>query len=808
MISTTTKEELRKQIDALHLSPRLQQLRAKYFQEFPQACAQRLKFAMEAWKETEGEPIEIRSAKKLKRILEGMPIVIHEGEILAGGQSRFFRGCAPFIDWYSDYFEKVTDGHKVTFGSPAEVGTIADEDMQICREAMAYFRKHTPAEAARKVAREMWGDWYEEAVELRAITPQYDEEPHLPGVPLWEKVLQKGMAGIIRDVGCARDRFRESNDFDPDKLYFWDAVVIACQAVVSFAHRHGAAARDLASRTFDPERRGQLEDIAAACDWTPENPPRTFFEAVQALRLTHVALLLENSRKGPDIGRLDQLLYPFFMGDLREGRLTLERAIDILGDFITYLARLQLIKELKGAETYQATMINHITLSGVGRDGVDASNELTYLLLHVLSLLKYAEPHATVRLSDQTPRWLLDKALETNRKVNGIPMYVNDEHVINYLHDRGVALEEARDWGLVGCSQPVASPQRHYSVLQTNTATPLDLALHNGVSPLNGKKLGCGTGDPRTFKTFEEMYAAYKKQYEFVFRRFFRLTRLMHLAEVPRFRMPLRSALDFASVENGQSHLAGGCGIYPNWHVKDRALVDVADSLTAIRRLVFEEKKLSMAELLDALDSNFAGERGEEIRQMCLAAPKYGNDIDEVDLMVRDVAKFSAGVIFSERNVFGQPYSINRNGVSWHYGAGKGIGALPNGRYSRAPLVDGSLSPMGGMDRNGPTAVLNSALKADYKESFVAILNQKFPLTLVKNDEAIEKIGALTRTFIRNGGLHIQYNFVDRDVLLDAKVHPERYKDLVVRVAGYSAYFVNLTPEVQDEIINRTEQCI
>ncbi|MFH1487253.1 MAG: pyruvate formate lyase family protein [Chloroflexota bacterium] len=808
MISTTAEEWLQRQIDTLQLSPRLERLRTRFFEEVPQVCANRLRLAMEGWKETEGQPVEIRSAKKLEKILEGMPVVIHDGEITAGNQSRFFRGCAPFSDWDSRYFALVTDGEKVTFGGPHEAGNISKEDWTMCQEAAAYFHGKSPAEAARGVAEVMHDDWYEDMMELRAIAPCYDEEPYLSGVPIWEKVLNKGTAGIVRDVEAAVERYRQSKEDDPEKLYFWEAVRIVCQALVTFAHRHAAVARELATKASNPERRKQLEDIAEACEWVPENPPRTFFEAVQALRLTHVAVLLENGRKAADIGRLDQMLYPFFRRDLEAGRLTLEKAADILGDYVTYLSKLQMTRELKGQEVHQATMIIHITLGGAGRDGKDASNELTYLLIHLLGLLKYAEPHATVRLSDQTPRWLLLKALETNRKVNGIPMYENDKHVIGYMVERGVPLEEARDWGIVGCSQPVASPQRHYTVFQMHTVLPLDLVLHNGVSPINGKKMGLETGDPRNLKTFDEFYDAYKKQYEFVFRRLFRLQRLMYLTEVQLFRMPLRSALDFASVENGKSHLTGGCGSYPLWHAKDRGMVDTGDSLTAIKKLVFDEKKLTMAELLDAIDSNFEGTRGEEIRQMCLSAPKYGNDIDEADSMVRDVAKFSASVIFSEKNVFGYPYSINRNGVSWHYGAGKGVGALPNGRKAGTPLVDGSLSPMAGMDRNGPTAVLNSALKADYKESLVAILNQKFPLTVASNPETMEKIAALTTTFINNGGLHIQFNFIDRNVLLDAKKHPERYKDLVVRVAGYSAYFVNLSPEIQDEIIARTEQSL
>ncbi|MBI2909132.1 MAG: hypothetical protein HYX92_15920 [Chloroflexi bacterium] len=808
MISTATEEELRRRIDALQLSPHLQRLRARYFEEAPQVCAERLKFALQALRETDGEPIDIRSAKKLKAVLAGVSIVIHDGDMTAGNQTRLFRGSAPNIDWDAGYFEKVADGHRVTFGSPAEVGSISEEDWQVCREAAAYFRGRTPAEADREVAKALFGEWYEDAMAIRAVSYPYEQVPYFPGVPMWDKLLKMGMRGIVHEAEAGIERFRETDENDPEKIYFWQAIIIVCQAVVEFAHRHAQLARDLAFKERDATRRRELEDIADTCEWVPENPARTFHEAVQSIRLTHVALLMENTRKGADLGRLDQLLYPYFRKDMDEGQLTLEKAADLLGDFITYVARLEQVHNRLASEVAQNTMINHIVLGGATRDGTDVSNGLTYLILHMLGLLRYAEPHATVRLHEGTPSWLMMKALETNRKVNGIPMYLNDKHITETIHASGVPLEEACEWALAGCSQPVLPSQGHYKPMHINTAVSLDLALHNGVSPLTGKKVGIATGDPRAFQTFDEVFAAYKEQYRFVIRRLLRLQRFMHLAEAQGFRMPLRSALDHATIQNGKSHLTGGSDSYPLWHMKDRALVDVADSLTAIKQLVFDDRKLTLGELLEALDSDFGGEKGEEIRQMCLAAPKYGNDIDEADYMLRDVGKFSASVIMSEKNCFGWPYSINRNGVAWHYAGGKGVGALPNGRHARAPFADGSLSPMNGMDRNGPTAVLNSALKADFREALVGILNQRFPVTVVHSPEAMRKIAALTSTFVARGGLHIQYNFVDKEVLLDAKKHPERHKDLVVRVAGYSAYFVNLTPEVQDEIINRTEQCL
>ncbi|MBI2906647.1 MAG: hypothetical protein HYX92_03205 [Chloroflexi bacterium] len=809
MVSTLTREEILKDIDALGLSPRLQKLRARYFDEAPQVCSDRLKYAMQSLKETEGEPLEIRCARKLKAILDGMRIVIHDDELTAGNQSRFFRGCAPYIDWNGEYFDTVVDGEKVTFGGVAVVGSVSDEDWQACKEAGTYFRGRSPSEAAARTARMLWGDWYDDAMEARAVCPRYEDRPYFPGVPMWEELLRYGLGKTIADAEAGIASFREGNEHDPEKVYFWEAAIIACQALIDYARRHAKLAREMASEEPAARRQQELEQLAEACEWAPENPARTFQEAIQALRLAHVAVLLENGRKDPDLGRMDQYLYPYFRRDIDEGRLALEKARDLLGDFITYVARIEQIREISGREAQQTTMISHITLGGTTRGGDDASNELTYLILHTLGLLGYAEPHSTIRLHEGTPFWLRRKALETNQKVNGNPMYVNDGHITQTIHQKGVSLEEARDWGIFGCSQPVVPSQGgHYHSMHFNAAVPLDLALHNGVSSMIGKKIGLETGDPRHFRTFEEMFEAFRAQYEFLIKRLLRLQRTLHLVTSNCFRSPLLSALDPATVRNGKSHLLGGSQSYPLWHMKDRALVDAADSLTAIQRLVFDERRLSMSELLDAIDSDFAGERGEEIRQMCLAAPKYGNDIDEADRMLRDVGKLSANVILSEKNCFGQPYSINRNGVALHYALGKAVGALPNGRKARAPFADGSLSPMNGRDKNGLTAVLNSALKADFTEAMLGILNQKFPLTLVKNPEAMSKIDALTTTFIKNGGLHIQYNFVDRNVLLDAKKHPERYKDLVVRVAGYSAYFVNLTPEVQDEIINRTEQSL
>ncbi len=357
---------------------------------------------------------------------------------------------------------------------------------------------------------------------------------------------------------------------------------------------------------------------------------------------------------------------------------------------------------------------------------------------------------------------------------------------------------------VAGGSRGTRGPMRTAGII--NMPLLVDLALHNGVAPMTGKRIGTETGDPRTFKSFDDMWRAYRKQIEFIVPRSNAMLYTAHRVEEQRIRFPMWSCLLPGCMENGKDFLVGGMYSYKTWDWKDRGHVDAADSLTAIKVLVFEQKKLTMGELVDALDSNFAGARGKEIEQMCLAAPKYGNGIAEVDRMVRESGQVMGELVGKYRNPLGGPYSINRYGVSWHYYGGKGVGALPDGHKAGEPLDDGSLSPMRGTDRNGVTGVLRSAINAEFKESRAAVLNQKFPATLMASPEAMEKLASLTRTFLTSGGSHIQYNILDQSVLLDAKAHPERYKDLIVRVAGYSAYWVHLTPEVQDDIIARSVQ--
>jgi formate C-acetyltransferase len=338
-----------------------------------------------------------------------------------------------------------------------------------------------------------------------------------------------------------------------------------------------------------------------------------------------------------------------------------------------------------------------------------------------------------------------------------------------------------------------------------NLAGILHLTLHNGID-INGKQSGLKTGDPRDFKSIDELYEAFLTQYKYLCHRVFWLGGVARDMGHKYLRLPLLSILGIeASMELGQDLLKPHPD-YSMFGISDRAIIDVADSMTALKKLVYESGTLSMSEMMEALDSNFAGERGEEIRQLCLRQPKYGNDLPEADELVKKISADSAQIINSYDNSPFRKFIISREGLAWHYYGGLGVGALPNGRKALEPLNDGSLSPMRGVDRNGPTAVLRSACHACFDTvSYASVLNQKFSSSIIASEESIEKLIAYTNAYMNSNGSHIQYNILDTEQLKDAKKRPEEYKDLIVRIGGFSAYFVQLSPEIQDDVIYRSE---
>jgi formate C-acetyltransferase len=808
-----TGEKLIKEIDSLQLSKRLFQLKDAMFSAPRIISADRASLAMESWKETEGEDIELRRAKVFKKVLEGVPIAIYDFDIIVGRETEHLIGAPAFVDELGDCIPGLWGEGDTLSRWMVFHGENAGEQKNILREASRFFAGKTAPDHVMETWQSVVGAWAQDITEAKGSDPTPDSG-YYPGITcrgMWEKLLSKGMRGLIDEARTGIQRFHDMKETDVNKLYFWQSAIIVCEAMIFYAKRYAELARRHAEKEPVAERKSELIEIATVCERIPENPAQTFQEALQFMNFIIVGRGLE-AMYPLLIGRIDQYLNPFLEKDLREGRITLERAGELLGNALTLWGMKVVLPVGKTQqETHQFSYsINSINIGGVDSRGKDATNPLSYLVLHMIGLIKLSSPTVLLNWHAQTPRSLLLKALDTNVKTKGgIPLFENSDHVVASFINDGTPAEVARNWYGQGCVTPILPTKIDHNGAEgkgaVNVALMFDLTLHRGVSQITGKKVGIDVGDPRKFKTFDELYEAFKRELKYVVSRVMWLGTLAQSVEPKYLRFPFNSCVTGPNcMEKGQDILITDED--HSYGISDRAIVDTADSLLAIKKLVFDEKKLTMDELMNALDANFEGKRGEEIRQMCLAVPKFGNDIDEADKMVREVGQFSGSVIMSYTNPFDVPCKISREGLSWHYFGGLGVGTLPNGRKSKEPLNDGSISPMRGMDKLGPTGVMRSVIKAGFKESYASCLNQKFSSTVMQSPESREKLAILTDTFFKNGGQHIQFNMVDTEELLDAKKHPEKHRDLVVRVGGFSAYFVMLSSEIQDDIILRSTQ--
>jgi pyruvate formate-lyase/glycerol dehydratase family glycyl radical enzyme len=811
MLAVQVDEEILRQIDGLTLSERLLKWR-KAVKEAPyKLYTDRQKYATESWKATEGEDIEIRRAKLFKHIAENIEIKIHDFDLIAGRMTPGIIGAYTAIDVCGDYIDDIwNEDNRIGLTMNAST-TLNKEDIEILREAARTYGGKTAPDMANKAWEAVLGSWPKDVETARIKDPPLNTGNlgNSTNTVMFEKILNKGLKSFIEEARSHINDFISKQEQNASKLYFWQAAIIVCEATITLARRYAALAREMTATEPDAVRKAELLEMAETCEYVPENPARTFREALQSMAIIGIGKGLEHPMHNhPQWGRGDQYLYPYFIRDIRNGTLTVEKAGDLLAELIGRWGTQLVVDTGIHKETHQINFgINSINLGGINQDGKDASNELSYLFLHMVGLLHISSPTVGLRWNRETPDWLMRKAIKTNILTGGgIPLFENEEVIIRHFVEDGIPLAEAREWIGLGCVWPVLPTRSEYKggAAATNAAAILHITLHNGVAITN-KKLGLETGDPRSFTSFDQLLEAFKAQYKFFVHRTLWLANIARDEQYKYIRLPYLSTMSLQfCMDEGQDTMVPH--LMSQYGITDRAIIDTADSLFAIKKLVYDEQRLSMSELMDALDSNFQGPRGEEIRQLCLAVPKFGNDIDEIDLFTKEISEFSAAVVTGYDNSPYQNFKSVREGLSWHYAAGLGVGALPNGRKALEPLNDGSASPMRGCDKNGPTAVLRSVLKARfYEHSYVQALNQKFTPSVLSSEESIDKLVAYTNAFLKNGGTHIQYNIVDKDELLDAKVHPEEHKDLIVRVGGFSAYFVQLSPQIQDDVILRSE---
>jgi formate C-acetyltransferase len=620
----------------------------------------------------------------------------------------------------------------------------------------------------------------------------------------YESVIKKGLLGIIADVTRELETTPIVDDDSLNKVNFLRALIIFYKAGIQYGKRYAVLARELA-RKAEGARKIEFKRIAAVCDRVPANPARSFHEAVQALWFIHVLIFLDMKTIGLSPGRADQYLWPYYEHDIRKGKLTREEAVEILeclrpkmSSFRSFTTS-SFLQFASGEAGYY-----NITLGGLTPDGKDATNELSYLFLDAASRTRSPHHTLSVRVHDDSPEDFLLKSAQLCAGGCGYPAFFADKpHMEFLMNTTGASLEEARDYAIGGCVVPqVPKKSSATTALAFNMAKCLELALHDGFDPYTAKQIGPKTGRFENFNDYEEIVEAYTAQLRQFSHEGAWYTNL-HRAYIDAKLSPFfYSGLIDGCIQRGKSGQGAGPRYRISYH-NATGMIDVVDSLAAVKRCVFEDGSISKQDLLKALDNNFEGMGG--VRRLLLASPKYGNDDDYADNIAHDLYDQWQRMVSEELDaLYGDKYLPCAYSVSSHIPMGERVGALPSGRLAGESLADGSVSPSHGADVKGPTAALNSAAKIDQSPIEATLLNIKFQPSLLQTDNDLRKFLALIKTYFQNGGKHIQFNVVDRETLIDAQVHRERHRNLLVRVAGYSALFVELSSGAQDEIIART----
>jgi pyruvate formate-lyase/glycerol dehydratase family glycyl radical enzyme len=787
------------------LTDRVRKQKETFFNTTPRFSAERSRLVTESWKETEGMPVVLRRAKLFQKIMERINTTIWDDELIVGSQTKYLRGGAPFIDYSPTSIIDALRAEKLTIKGEVSDALITEDEKKSLLEDANYWRGKAPGDVLKKLVSEYISEQIDDYIDAHIVSDGPFSVPCAGRNADYNKIMKMGVNGIRQQITGELNKLNMSVWGSQPKYEFLQAGLICCDAIIHFSQRYAKLAHTMAINEHNELRKKELEKIAEICEWVPANPPRTFREALQTFWFMQLANNLEAASSGETAGRLDQYFFPFYEKDLKEGNITRQEAAELLGCLWVKFCQMESVQTVHDKQIGQSSQFQDVTIGGVTRDGKDATNELTFLILEVTRQIKMTQPPVYLRYHKGISDDVLIKAIETNRDHGaGMPAFLNDAPTLIKLIDRGVPLAEARDWVAAGCIAIISSNGStgdHGGLF--NKVKAFELALHNGVEPRSGKQLGLKTGNPRNFKFYDELYNAYLKQLEYLASIFFKVWRMAQQIRSEIYYLPYASILLDDCIEKGEGYIQGGLR-YP-WLKGDFGDVghqNVADGLTAIKKLVFENKKITMDDLLNALNLNFEGK--EDVRQLLLSAPKYGNDDDYADDIFNQVTNDSLRIL-AQPDFYGKASYITRGGAAQHYWAGNTISALPDGRKAWEPTADANLSPVQGMDSKGPTAVLLSATKINHQEyAMTTLLNMKIMPTLLRTKEGIRQLLALMKTYFDRGGWHIQFNMIDPEILKDAKQHPEKHRELVVRVAGYSAYFVELSPKVQDEIITRT----
>ena len=783
------------------MNERIKKLREESLNATNRISAERAFLVTEFYKSENARELSapIKRAMCFKYILENKYICINNGELIVGE-----RGPAPkSVPTYPEIclhsledLEILDTRGKVSF-------KVDDEVKKIYKDVIIpYWKGISNRDKIMKAVPEEWLTAYRAGMFTEFM------EQRAPGHTVADgKIYKKGMLDFKADIKESIDKLDYYNDTDfyrkREQLIAMD---ISCDAIISYAKRYAEKLDELSEKESDFYRKKELRELANICRRVPANAPRNFHEALQYYWFVHLGVITEvNPWDSFNPGRLDQHLYPFYKKGIEDGTLTKERATELLQafwiKFNNHPAPPKMGVTLKESNTY--TDFALINLGGLKTDGTDAVNELTYLILDVIEKMRIVQPSSMVQLSRKNPDTYINRAMKIVKTGFGQPSIFNSEAIIHELTRQGKSIEDARDGGASGCVETGAFGKESYILTgYFNLVKMLELTLNNGLDPKTGKQVGLKTGDARNFDSFEDLMEAYRKQIEYFANIKILGSNIIESIFSENLPVPFLSVIIDDCIANGKDYNSGGARYNTNY-IQGVGMGTLTDSLTALKYHVFDKKNITIDELLETLEADF---RGYEYLQHALIykTPKYGNDDDYADENAVKVFDYFYDAINGRPSPRGGTYRINLLPTTCHVYFGSVTDATPDGRKKGLPVSEG-ISPVQGADMKGPTAVIKSCAKLDHIRTGGTLLNQKFSPQFFKDDEAISKVSSLVRSYFRMNGHHIQFNVVNAETLREAQKHPEKYKDLIVRVAGYSDYFNDLTFELQEEIIKRTE---
>ena len=782
----------------MNRSERIARLRQRAI-TIPAVCLERAKYYTESYRQTENMPTILRRAMAVSHVLDYMSIHIYEDELIVGCHTGKIRGgmWLPEINggWLLDELDTVQNRVWEKYQP------LNQEEKKLAGELFDYWRGRTLADQWRALV-----DPQFLAVENIVQSGGYAENCHYPGHFCldYRRVVELGLEGSIADLD-RRIAAIDSADADQiERLHFYRAAKLVQQAVIRFANRYADLAEELAQSAM-PKRQVELREIAAICRRVPAQSAQSFREGLQSCWLMSIAAMIECCGAGVSLGRCDQYLYPLYQADMASGKLTREDAKELMSMLLIKMNDVTMLQAgflQVGFSGYP--VMQGLTIGGVDAGGRDAVNDLSYLILDSEEEVGLTAEELVIRISSRNPDGYVVRACEVARNLSGKLKFVSDDSTIAALVQFGLPEQLARDYISCGCHCPMVPAVNQISAgVIFNYPLILELALNNGVHRQSGRQLGPRTGDPGSFSNLTEIEDAFEQQFEAMYRPAMAFKNADMYLFATQMPCPLISSFYGSCLERGDDFFNFGIEPYAGHVTGICGLPNIADSLAAIQKVIFTDKAADMAELSQALATNFEGR--EELLQKLRDAPKFGNDLDEVDLIARRVLLRSSQFVCKHHTWNDRKCAIGCIGMTVNIPYGEILGAMPDGRLAGEPLSEGGISPYPGRNVSGITAVLNSVAKIDHDWlENGSILNVRIAAGACSTLDKLKKLAALVRVFCKKKGSLIQFNFVGTETLLDAQKHPERYKDLLVRVATYSSYFVELSTALQDNIISRT----